>query len=318
MDPEQVTELETDEPPELEDHRVEKAGVGWWTKSRSPVYGIVAALVVVFFITSLAVPTLLRSRQAARGSYPAPAPTVVQEQSVPAEPQRAAMVVRAVKLTLITPDFAAARAGIDTIVRRYQGYLDRLNVRADTGSARGLSATLRLPAGQVDTGLNDLKQLGRLMDESQNISDITGQYVDLAARLSNARNSEQRLLELMRERAGNLKDVVEMEREISSVREQIERMEAQRKDLNNKEQFATIQLELAEEYHAQPGPPPPSTAAQVQSAAVEGVQSAAENAVEITLFVLRYGPAFIIWLAALGPLCFILRRLHGRIRNSAN
>src|SRR5207253_2858120 len=104
----------------------------------------------------------------------------------------------------------------------------------------------------------------------------TSQYVDLNARLSNARNSEQRLLDLLRGRAGDLKDVVQMEREIASVRESIERMEAQQKDLNNKVQFVTIQLELAEEYHAQLERPVPSTGTQLRNAAVDGVRSGGE------------------------------------------
>jgi hypothetical protein len=147
-----------------------------------------------------------------------------------------------------------------------------------------------------------------LTEESQNSSDITGQYVDLGARLSNARNSEQRLLRLLKERAGNLKDVVEMEREISSVRENIERMEAQQKDLNNKVQFATIHLELTEEYRAQLEPPAPSPGVQLRNALVDGIRSGAENALGIVLFLLRYGPVLLIWLIFIGPAAFVLWR----------
>jgi predicted nucleic acid-binding Zn-ribbon protein len=179
-----------------------------------------------------------------------------------------------------------------------------------------LTAVLRLPASQTESGLAELKKLGRLTNESQNSSDITSQYVDLAARLSNARNSEQRLLALMRDRAGDLKDVVAMEREIASVRENIERMEAQQKDLDNKVQYVTIQLELTEEYHAELEPPSPSTRVQLQNASVEGIRSAGETAVDIAVFALRYSPALLIWLALIGSLIFLLVRI-GRIRANA-
>jgi chromosome segregation ATPase len=165
----------------------------------------------------------------------------------------------------------------------------------------------------VNTGLAELKKLGRLTDESQNSSDITAQYVDLTARLSNARNTEQRLLALLRERTGNLKDVVEVERELASVREGIERMEAQQKDLNNKVQYATIQLELAEEYRAQLAPPAPSAGAEVRNALVDGIRSAGENALDIVLFLLRYGPTLLMWLIVIGPIAFALWRFRRRI-----
>ena len=218
------------------------------------------------------------------------------------------MVIRTIKLSLVTKEFDAARVRIENIVRQSQGYIDRLTVRG-SGSTHALTATLRLPANTADSGLRDLKTIGRLVEESQNSSDITSQYVDLGARLSNALNSEQRLLGLLRERAGSLKDVVEMEREIEAVRENIERMEAQQKDLNNKVQFVTIDLELTEEYHAELEPPAPSTGTQIRNAAIEGIRSGGENVMDITLFLLRYGPALVIWLAILVPLFMIFKRL---------
>ena len=218
------------------------------------------------------------------------------------------MVIRNVKLSLVTKEFDAARLRIENIVRQSQGYIDRLTVRG-SGSTHALTATLRLPANTADGGIRDLKTIGRLVEESQNSSDITSQYVDLGARLSNAVNSEQRLLALLRERAGNLKDVVEMERQIESVRENIERMEAQQKGLSNKVQFVTVDLELTEEYHAELEPRAPSTGTQIRNAAIEGIQSGGENVMGIALVVLRYGPALLIWLAVLAPLFLMVKRL---------
>src|SRR5262249_415862 len=105
-----------------------------------------------------------------------------------------------------TKEFDAARAKIDQIAQQSQGYIERLTVSGNGGSARILTVTLRLPPGRAEDSLSQLKNLGRLLEESQNSSDITSQYVDLSARLLNARNSEQRLLALLRERTGNLRD----------------------------------------------------------------------------------------------------------------
>ena len=219
------------------------------------------------------------------------------------------MVIRTMNLTMITKEFDPARTRIEAIVRQSQGYIDRLTVHADTGAARSLSATLRLHAEQADSVLKELRTLGRLTQETQNSSDVTSQYVDLSARLSNARNSEQRLLNLLRDRAGDLKDVVAMEREISSVRESIERMEAQQKDLNNKIQFVTIQLELSEEYHAELQPSVPSMRSQLRNAAVEGIRSVTENIADIAFFLLRYGPSVAVWGTVIGGMIFLVIRI---------
>ena len=97
-----------------------------------------------------------------------------------------------------------------------------------------------------------------------------------------------------------------MEREIASVREGIERMEAQQKDLSNKVQFATIQVEVSEEYRAQLEPPAPGAGTQLRNAFIDGIKSTAENALGLTLFLLRYGPVLLMWSIVIGSLTFIV------------
>jgi hypothetical protein len=162
--------------------------------------------------------------------------------------------------------------------------------------------------------LNELRKLGQPKEESQNSADVTGQYVDLVARLSNARNTEQRLLTLLRDRTGNLKDVVAAEGEIARVRESIERMEAERKNFDNKVQYATIQVELSEEYHAQLQETIPNTRTRMFNAAVEGYESASDTILGIALTILAEGPAVLVWLAFLGGIGVLAWRLYVLLR----
>jgi hypothetical protein len=218
------------------------------------------------------------------------------------------MVIRNARLTILTKEFESARSRIQAIVQQTQGYLDQLTVRGETGSGKSLSATLRLPSNQIDSGLTELRKLGKVLEESQGSSDVTSQYVDLQARLTNARNTEQRLLALQRERTDKLTDVVGVEREIARVREEIERMEAQRKDVFNKTQFATIQVELSEEYRAELQPSAPSAGTQLRNALIDGYHGALNSLLGLALFALRYGPALLLWAIVLVPVALLLRR----------
>ena len=69
---------------------------------------------------------------------------------------------------------------------------------------------------------------------------------------------------------------------------------------------------LPEEYHAQLEAPAPSEGTQLRNAAVDGMRSAAENTLEIALFLLRYGPALLIWFAVLGSIAIGIWRLRLR------
>ena len=134
--------------------------------------------------------------------------------------------------------------------------------------------------------------------------------MDLRARLTNARNSESRLQTILKERTGKLSDVVDLEREISRVREDIERMEAQEKEISHQVQYASIQIEMSEEYHAQLVPSVPSAGTSLWNASVEGYHTAQDSLLGLALFLLRYGPALLLWAALLLPIALFVRRLR--------
>jgi uncharacterized small protein (DUF1192 family) len=209
------------------------------------------------------------------------------------------MIAHTAQLTLVTKDFDGARAGVEHIVRGHQGYIAKLDVAASAGTARTLTATLRIPAAQLAAAISELKKLGRVTQESQNGEEVTQQYVDLKARLSNARVTEQRLDAILRERTGKVGDVLEVEREVARVRGEIERMEAERKNLENRVSYATIEVTVNEEYKAQMEITPPSTGRELWNAAVNGYHGLADTVLSLAMALLQYGPTLLFWTALL-------------------
>jgi hypothetical protein len=219
------------------------------------------------------------------------------------------MIVRTAQLTLSTRDFDQTRTGIDAVLARHRGYLAELNVRTPVDSGRVLDATVRVPSDQLDATMSELKKLGRVEAEQQSGEEVTQQFVDLEARLANARNTERRLTDLLTQRTGKLSDVLEVEREIDRVRGEIERMEAERKNLSNRIEFATLKATVTEGYKAQLQMAPDSVAARLRNAAVDGLRSMAGSVVDVALFLLAYAPSILLWLVLLFfPARFVLRR----------
>src|SRR5260370_27978371 len=179
------------------------------------------------------------------------------------------MIIRSAQLSLITKEFDKARANLEGIVKRHRGYVGELKANDTTGSGRTLTATLRVPADQLDATLTEVKTLGRVESESQSGQDVTSQYVDLQARLSNARNTEQRVTDLLRNRTGKLSAVLQIEQKVDRVRGQIEQMEAERKNMSNQVTSATLNTTISEDYKAELKVAPPSTSTRLSNAAVE-------------------------------------------------
>ena len=221
------------------------------------------------------------------------------------------MIIRTAQLSLITKEFDKARANLEGILKRHRGYVGELKAGGSTGSGRTLTATLRVPADQLDATLTEVKTLGRVESESQSGQDVTSQHVDLQARLSNARNTEQRLTDLLRNRTGKLSDVLEVEQELDRVRGEIEQMEAERKTMSNQVSYATLNATIAEDYQAQLQVVPPSTSTRLSNAAVEGYRSMADGVVSLALFLLSNGPSLLLWSALLFlPARFVWKKVR--------
>lgn len=209
------------------------------------------------------------------------------------------LIIRTAQVTVVTQNLDQARAGIDRIVRQYSGYVGDLTVSAPADGPRKLTVTLRVPATQLDAALGELKKLGRAESESQNGQDVTAQYVDLEARLSNSRNTEKRLLELLSQRTGKLSDVLEVETELSRVREEIERMEGERRMMAKQVEYATLTATVTEEYKTPARALPDSVGMRFRNAAVDGYQGVVNFVIGVGLFLISDGPMMLLWAAIL-------------------
>jgi hypothetical protein len=217
------------------------------------------------------------------------------EREVPSVP----MIARVAGITLSTKEFDKTRASLEEILKRHNGYMGELKVSAPSDAGRTLTATLRIPAPQLEAAMAELKKLGRVEDESQGGEEVTQQYVDLEARLANGKHTEQRLTEILRTRTGKLQDVLKVELEIDRVRGEIEQMQAEKKELSKRVAFATLSTTVKEEYFAKLQPTPPSTGSRFRNAGVDGYNTVVEGLIDVGLFLLSAGPSLLLWAAIL-------------------
>jgi hypothetical protein len=221
----------------------------------------------------------------------------------------APMIARAVSLSIVVKDFAAARASLDSILLRHRGYAAQLIAATQENAPRSFQASLRIPAPELAATLAELKALGRVENESQAGEEVTQQHTDLAARLQNSRETEERLRAILEQRTGKIEDVLQVEEEIARVRGEIEQMEAEQQALEHRVEFASVDLQLTEEYKAELNPPSASVSNRLHNALVAGLRNAAETVLGIALFLVESGPVLLIWLAIFGlpVLALVLR-----------
>ncbi len=228
----------------------------------------------------------------------------------------APMIARSVSLAVRVKDVDAARAALDGIVARHRGYAAHLNVNSPEDGARWFRASLRVPESELTSVLGDMRALGRVENEAQSGEEVSQQHADLVARLKTSRETEERFQDILKQRTGNIRDVLEVEQNIARVRGDIEAMEAEQKALEHRVDFATVEVQLSEQYKAQLAPPADSVSTRVHNAFVAGYHNAAETLLGFVLFAEEYGPALVIWLAVLAIPVLLVWRRYRRIHSS--
>jgi hypothetical protein len=113
------------------------------------------------------------------------------------------------------------------------------------------SVVLMVPTERTDSILGELAKLGEVTNRDVRVSDVTSQYVDLQIRIENLEKTRQRLQQLLMQSV-DVEDVLAVEKELSRVTIQLERLKGQMRTMNRDTTYASVSLTVEEE--VTPGP----------------------------------------------------------------
>ena len=107
--------------------------------------------------------------------------------------------------------------------------------------------TIRVASNRYDSLFNAFTKLGvRLDSKISSVEDVTERFYDLKTRIRNQKALENRYLELLN-KATEVKDILEIERQINEVRTSVEQLEGQFNYLSKQISHSTIHLSFFEE-----------------------------------------------------------------------
>ena len=157
----------------------------------------------------------------------------------------ARMLIRRASATLAVPALEPAVHALDSTAARLGGYVAGSNVQS-TGPVRSAWLTIRIPSPRLDEAVAALGALGKVESATVAADDVSEEFVDVTARLENARRLERRLLDLLAQRTGGLKDVLQVEQAMARVREEVERIEGRRRYLETHAATSALEVRLHE------------------------------------------------------------------------
>lgn len=146
-------------------------------------------------------------------------------------------------LSFQTQDLEQTYKEVVSTITKYKGYIqdDSANKGYNRISRRLI---VRIPTSNFQQTINDIDESVEYFDSKQISSkDVTEEFIDLEARLKAKKTLESRYLELLK-KARNVKEILEIERELSNIREEIEAKQGRLKYLQNKVSLSTINIEF--------------------------------------------------------------------------
>ena len=129
------------------------------------------------------------------------------------------------------------------------GFIANSSITGGRDQIRQATFELKIPAGKYDEAVGALERIGKVETVSSSAQDVGEEFVDITARVANARRLEERLISLLANRTGRLDEVLRVERELARIREEIERYEGRLRYLSSRVATSTLTITIHE-----PGP----------------------------------------------------------------
>lgn len=199
-------------------------------------------LVIHRLLALFLVPIALTACSASTAIMPAPADVASADPAASESSAGDRVMIYDAELVIeaAEPDSLVPRAS--RLATRSGGYVLEAGVRV---------ITVRIPSDRLDAAMESVLSWGELLDRRVEGQDVTERYRDLELRLSSARRSRDRYLDLL-DRAANVPQALQVEKELERIDRQIESLEGELNALRERVRFSTLTIRHRDQL--EPGP----------------------------------------------------------------
>jgi hypothetical protein len=155
--------------------------------------------------------------------------------------ERTKKIIKTGGIDFQTEDVEDDYKKIRELLPKYDAYIENEN-QSKTTQRITFNLTIRVPSAVYDTLYSNISTLAyRLDNRYSNVEDVTMRYYDLTTRITNKKALESRYVELLKQ-ASDIKDILDIERNLNQVRTEIEQLQGQFNYLSKQVNFSTINL----------------------------------------------------------------------------
>jgi hypothetical protein len=151
-------------------------------------------------------------------------------------------VISQASISLNVSNVSTALNQVETMAQNLGGSVDNMSSSGAQNQEQA-NITIRVPANQFMTALNQLQGMGTVENQNINSQDVTQQYIDLQAQLTSAQLEEQSLQAILA-KATTVSDEIVIQQQLTQVIAQLENLQGQINYMQNQVAMSTITVNL--------------------------------------------------------------------------
>ncbi|MGC4046863.1 MAG: SDR family oxidoreductase [Armatimonas sp.] len=252
---------------------------------------------------------VMKAQEAA--AMPVGGATAASEAEAPKAPALPRKIIYTADVNLVSEDLGKTGGQIEAKVKEFSGYVSGRQIDGAAGATRTASWTVRVPAEKFEAFLAALPSMGELQSSSTTSQDVSEEFYDAAARLKNKRVEEERLVQHLKASTGRLTEILTVEKELSRVREEIERIEGRLRYLSSQADFSTITIHISEVRGYVP-PSPPGLGTEIARSFIGSIDAMGVVVKGVTLAFVALLPWLVVLGGIIGGMLFAIKRLGKR------
>jgi hypothetical protein len=158
------------------------------------------------------------------------------------------MIIKNGELTMEIEKYDDCMVKIQKISDSSGGFISDSKMDIPYAGVKRGNIEIRIPSEKFETLMIEIKKLASKVEvEGVKGTDVSEEFFDLEARLINKQKAEARMQEIMKA-AKTVREILEVERELTGIREDIERFEGRRRFLADQASLSTIRVTMHEPY----------------------------------------------------------------------
>jgi cell division septation protein DedD len=154
------------------------------------------------------------------------------------------LIIRKGEIALEVEHVEEAIHSIRALVQEETGSVSHFTIDDGPGDLKGGSIVFHVPTDRLDALFEQIRKLGRVASAKNTLEDVGQELASLDVKLENTRMLERRFLDILKTNAQNVRDVLEVERELARVREQLEQLEARKRRLQEAGALSTVEVKI--------------------------------------------------------------------------